>query len=307
MRIDNESFCKKSILITFAGVCVAIMQDFKVTNQQKAFFDTFGYLVFRGLMQDRIMEITEEFDAVFTKHGGNFNGKPHTFKKTSTIVAFLGHSEKLASLLDDPRIHAICSTLLGDDYNYLTSAGNKYVGDTGWHSDTSMDKRWPGNLKSLNVSFYLDPVTKETGALRVIPGSHYIGDQFTEILKEQIHATDMQKQWGIDRADLPAVPLDIRPGDLLVFNNYMKHAAFGGGNNRRVLLINFSRHYTEEHMAELHEYVSTFAPYWVEELHGEAVLHNASSERLRHLRQIQENQAHLPELARQAKAAATQS
>ncbi|MBM7563633.1 phytanoyl-CoA dioxygenase family protein [Paenibacillus sacheonensis] len=280
------------------------MTDFGVSPQQKAFFDTFGYLVFRGLMKDRIMEITEAFDQVFQKLGGNFNGQPHNFKKTSTIVAFLGHSEKLASLLDDPRVRNICSTLLGEDYNYLTSAGNKYVGDTGWHSDTTMDKTWPGNLKSINLSFYLDPVTKDTGALRVIPGSHFIGDQFTEILKSQIHTSDMEGLWGVDRIDLPSVPIEIRPGDLLVFNNYMKHAAFNGGNNRRVMLINFSRRYTEEHMDELQEYVSTFAPYWVEELHGEAVLNGAGPERMRHLRQIQENQSHLPALARAAKAKA---
>lgn len=253
------------------------------------------------------MEITEEFDQVFQKLGGNYNGKPHNFRKTSTIVAFLGHSEKLASLLDDPRVHNICSTLLGEDYNYLTSAGNKYVGDTGWHSDTTMEKTWPGNLKSINLSFYLDPMTSETGALRIIPGSQFIGDQFSELLKAQIHTADMHGLWGVERSELPAIPIDIRPGDLLVFNNYVKHAAFGGGNNRRVLLINFSRHYTEEHLDELHEYVSTFAPYWVEELHGEAVLNEAGEERMRHLRQIQDNQAHLPALARAARAAAQQS
>lgn len=280
------------------------MDAFKLTAQQKACFDTFGYLVFRGLMKDCIMEITEAFDAVFRDMGGNYNGKEHTFRKTSTIVAFLGKDERLASLLDDPRVIEICSALLGEDYNYLTSAGNKYVGDTGWHSDTSMDKKWPGNLKSINLSFYLDPVTETTGALRVIPGSHYIGDQFTEILKEQIHTPDTMGLWGLERKDVPSIPIEIRPGDLLVFNNYMKHASFGGGNNRRVMLINFSRHYTEEHMDELKDYVSTFAPYWVEELHGEAVLKDASPERMRHLQQIQDNEAHLPELARKAKAAA---
>ncbi|HEY0828530.1 MAG TPA: phytanoyl-CoA dioxygenase family protein [Bacilli bacterium] len=280
------------------------MSEFQLTNQQKTFFDTFGYLVFRGLLNDRIMEITEEFDYVFKKNGGNFNGKEHNFKNSSTIVAFLGHSEKLASLLDDYRVREICSTLLGQDYNYLTSAGNKYVGDTSWHSDTSMDTPWPGNLKSINLSFYLDPVTRDTGALRIIPGSHYIGDQFTEILKDKFKEADLMDIWGIERKDVPSIPIEIRPGDLLVFNNYMKHASFGGGNNRRVLLINFSRHYTEEHMEELKQYANFFSNYWVEELHGEAVLKNASPERMRHLRQIQENQAHLPELARKAKEAA---
>ena len=39
------------------------------------------------------------------------------------------------SLIDDPRIHALATTLLGDDFNYMGSDGNYYVGDTGWHSD----------------------------------------------------------------------------------------------------------------------------------------------------------------------------
>jgi len=277
---------------------------FTLTSQQKRFFDTFGYLVFRGLMADRIDEITTEFESVFKKNGGNYNGKEHDFKKTSTIVAFIGQSEKLSSLLDDERVRTICATLLGDDYNYLTSAGNKYVSTTGWHSDTTMDSKWPGNLKSINLSFYLDPVTKETGALRVIPGSHYIGDQFTELLKEDFKQSDLKGLWGIDREEVPSVPIDIRPGDLLVFNNYMKHAAFGGGNNRRVMLINFSRRYPADRLDELKDYVSTFAPYWVEELHGEEMLRTAGPERMKHLQQIQENQAHLPELARRAKAEA---
>jgi ectoine hydroxylase-related dioxygenase (phytanoyl-CoA dioxygenase family) len=276
------------------------MASFKLTPQQITFFDTFGFLKFPGLMSDRIEEITDEFESVFKKNGGNFNGKEHNFRKTSTIVAFLGHSEKLASLLDDPRVREITSSLLGEDYNYLTSAGNKYVGSTGWHSDTSMDKPWPGNLKSINLSFYLDPVSRETGALRVIPGSHFIGDQFTELLKAAFKK-DLADLWGIGRDEVPSITLEARPGDLLVFNNYMKHAAFGGGNNRRVMLINFSKRYSEDRLDELKDYVSTFAPYWVEELHGEAVLKTAGPERMKHLRQIQENQDHLPELARKAR------
>lgn len=280
------------------------MESFTLTVQQKTFFCTFGFLVFRGLMKDRILEITEEFESVFRKCGGNYNGKEHTFRKTSTIVAFLGHSAKLSSLLDDARVVGICSSLLGDDFNYLTSAGNKYVGDTGWHSDTLMEKRWPGDLKSINLSFYLDPVTKDTGCLRVIPGSHFIGDQFTENLKASFASRDLTELWGVDRTEVPSVPLEIRPGDLLVFNNYMKHASFGGGNNRRVLLVNFSRHYTDDHLDELYEYISTFAPYWVEDLIGEETLRTADENRMQHLRQILEHQGHLAALSRQARAAA---
>lgn len=33
------------------------------------------------------------------------------------------------------RINAIATQLLGEDFNYMGSDGNYYVGDTGWHSD----------------------------------------------------------------------------------------------------------------------------------------------------------------------------
>lgn len=284
------------------------MAEFKLTEQQKRFFDDFGFLKFEGLFDDMIADITDEFEAVFDKFGGNYRGQPHNFRKGSVIVGFLGHSELLASLLDDHRVQSILTGLLGEDYNYLTSAGNRYVGSTGWHSDTEMDHKWPGDLKSLNLSFVLDPTSPETGALRIIPGSHYVGDKYTEMLKEHVGSMKedtVEALWGIKRDEVPSIPISTRPGDLLVFNNYLKHATFGGGNNRRVMLTNFSKRYPDEYLDELRRYISTFAQFWIEELHGEAVLANPN--RMPHLRQIQEHQGHLAEEARKAKAAALES
>jgi len=43
--------------------------------------------------------------------------------------------DHLSTLLDDPRIHDVAASLLGDDFNYMGSDGNFYAGDTRWHSD----------------------------------------------------------------------------------------------------------------------------------------------------------------------------
>ena len=149
------------------------MPDLKLTAQQLTFFHAFGFLAFPGLLKDRIDEIIREFEAIFAARGGGHAGKPHEGKQRSCIVPFIDQNAVLSSLLDDPRIHGIAASLLGDDFNYMPSDGNYYAGDTGWHSDG-----WHAETLHLKIAFYLDPLTRDTGCLRVIPGSHKIGDRF---------------------------------------------------------------------------------------------------------------------------------
>ncbi|MGY8827271.1 MAG: phytanoyl-CoA dioxygenase family protein [Candidatus Latescibacterota bacterium] len=107
----------------------------------------------------------------------NTNGRAR-----SCIVPFIDQSEYLSALLGDGRIDGILSSLLGDDYQYLGSDGNYYVGDTGWHSDGG----WPRPIVYYKMAFYLDSLTRDTGALRVIPGSHRYGEGYAEEIERQI-------------------------------------------------------------------------------------------------------------------------
>src|SRR5262249_19505232 len=154
-------------------------------------------------------------------------------------------TERLSALLDDPRVDGIASALLGDDYNYFTSDGNYYVGDTNWHSDG-----WrPHGNRVIKMAFYLDPVGRETGCLRVIPGSHHTGDVLATALQE--HSGRCQETWGIHGRDVPALAVETQPGDLVLFDQNLKHASFGGGTRRRMFTLNFTARYTDENMAEL--------------------------------------------------------
>ena len=147
--------------------------------------DLFGFLLFPGLLSDRIERITDEFEAVFAAHGGGHDGRPHDGTARSCILPFVDQTDYLASLIDDPRVDGIFASLLGPDYTYLGSDGNFYVGDTNWHSDTD----WSGKMRGkpprifYKMALYLDPVTAESGALRVIPGSQHYGDRFAEALQ----------------------------------------------------------------------------------------------------------------------------
>ena len=136
-----------------------------LTPQQCTFFESFGYLILPGLMTDDVAWIIEEHRKVFEQKGVNHDGS-----KRSMIVPFSDRSERLCTLLDHPKVLGALKSLLGDDFNYVGGDGNYYSGETGWHSDG-------GHQVGLFAKFhlYLDPLTRDTGSIRVIPGSHLIG------------------------------------------------------------------------------------------------------------------------------------
>lgn len=267
-----------------------------LTDEQILFFNTFGFLAFPGLLRDRVEEITGEFHQIFQKRGGGHDGRPHDGSKRSCIVPFLDQSEKLCTLLDDPRISGIAASLLGDDFNYMPSDGNFYSGDTGWHSDG-----WHRDITHIKIAFYLDPLTRDTGCLRVIPGSHRIGDRFADDLQAQLAKSS--KLWGMEGRDVPAIALETRPGDILVFNHNTKHAAFGGNGWRRMFTMNLCQRYPEARVQELRDYLNGVSRFWVDRAYGELMMNTAGPERLRHLEQVMANDAHIAELSRKAREA----
>ncbi len=62
------------------------MNKLQLTPQQLAFMETFGYLLFPGLLSDRIDRIIEEFENVFIAQGGGHNGRPHDGTARSCIL-----------------------------------------------------------------------------------------------------------------------------------------------------------------------------------------------------------------------------
>ncbi len=283
------------------------MEKILLTPQQMAFMDTFGYLAFPGLLNDRIETISKEFEAVWTEHGGGHSGKAHDGTARSAIVPFIDQSEVLSSLLDDPRVNGIFTSLLGDDFNYLGSDGNFYVGDTGWHSDLDWEGGSLGTprLKYFKMAFYLDPLTSSSGALRVMPGSHRFGDVYAEGVQKQIRRS--QDVWGIPGSEVPAIALETNPGDVVVFNFATKHSAWGGGQRRRMFTINAAAQYQPDDIVYLKNFISGAARFWIESVYGERMLRTATPERMIHLRQSLENQGHLPEEVRKAKLTMTEA
>jgi ectoine hydroxylase-related dioxygenase (phytanoyl-CoA dioxygenase family) len=212
------------------------------------FFRTFGYLALRGAFTaEEIGWITEEFDYAIQTQAGGAN---HDGSKRTMMGAPAERTEKLCSLVTHPSVVALASAALGPDYNYASGDGNYYTGDTSWHPDGD----W-GQLFACKMAFYLDPLTGKTGCLRVIPGSHR-PDHFVRTAK--IDPNKSQEMFGIPPSEFPCnVALETNPGDLLIFNHDLYHAAFGGSTRRRMFTMNLTRHCSsDEDMATLRHYLS---------------------------------------------------
>ena len=267
----------------------------RLTPQQLNFMETFGFLHFPGLLEDRIEAVIEAFEGVWAGQGGGHDGRPHDGTARSCIVPFAGQSEYLSSLLDDPRIDGILGSLLGDDYVYLGSDGNYYVGDTGWHSDGG----WPRPIVYYKIAFYLDRLTRDSGAIRVIPGSHRYGEGYAEALQAGVR--ESEESWGVAGDQVPAVAVETAPGDVVVFHQGTKHSAWGGGDRRRMFTLNCTRRHTEAELPIMRREVANFARFLTDSVYGPAMVDTATPERMRHLEQPLANQDHLPALSDQAR------
>jgi len=245
--------------------------------QQRAFFETCGFLKLPGLLKHEITGIIAEFEAVFARLGHHPDGT-----RRRSIVPFVDQRAGLCALLDHPGIIAAAGNLLGPDFNYVSSDGNYYTGDTGWHRDSLYQSN-----SYLKLALYLDRVTQDTGCLRVIPGSHTDAG-LRHWNDDRVRAAETE--WGMAMRDVPAYPLENEPGDVLLFNHRTLHASFGGGSSRRMFTMNLGRRaQTPAEMDDLISYISYhIRGHGALEPYGQAMVATASPARQVHLAQVPE-------------------
>ena len=250
------------------------MSKFRLTPEQHRFMDIFGYLHFPGFLNDCIDQIIEAFEQVWVDLNID-----HPETQRTYIVPFIGQSEYLSSLLDDDRIDGIFASLLGEDYTYLGSDGNFYSGDTGWHSDGG----WPRPVRFYKMALYLDPLTADTGAVRFIPGSHRYGELYAETVQRNI--SSLEETYALDGPSVPAVALESNPGDLVIFNQALKHSSWGGGTQRRMFTINCGYRYKEDEMHFLRKELDLVSRFGEGQVYGDKMIETAGPARMVHLEQ----------------------
>lgn len=237
------------------------MELTKTQRHHRRFFDDFGYLHLPGIFAEDIDWIIEEYERVL-----QYNGVPLQGTERRGCSNVIEGSARLCTMIDRPLLVETLSAIMDADFNYLGSSGELMVGDGMWHPDG----RFP-IVRFVKVILYLDHLTPDTGALRLVPGSHLQNWPGENI--------DTQARWGISDHEMPCVSLDNTPGDVVLFNQNTLHNSLNGGNARRMLVMGFTSSCQSE--AEVNDFKGRFST----PQYSDIMLETAGPERMRHLRQ----------------------
>ncbi len=206
-----------------------------LTDAQIRQFHAFGYLLLpRWFTTEQAAMMKQEADDIMIEARG---GNPLDGKALMQVHPFFELRPFLSKLLDDDRVYGLGEDLVGPGFALDGTEGNYYVGDTPWHGAQGQYM----HLREIKIVFYLDRLTKDSGALRVIPGTH--------IPTEPDHLAELRprnddpdfRPFGLHPHDVPAVALETEPGDVVIFTEDTLHGAFGGHAMRRHMAVSFFR------------------------------------------------------------------
>ena len=254
-----------------------------LTEEQKAYFDAFGFLVLReAFAAEEMRRIDCEYDEIMAEalpeQGLDYEEARRLCRKFVIDPGFVERRPALNALLNDARINLTLEGLLGPGFYYTGSDGSLRVGDTLWHPDQGWDPSIPKGrddpgfaaarghyYPGVKVAFYLDPLVKEEGCLSVILGSHRsplheaLWSLHCDIPERgpQLVAQPGINQFGILPSEIPCFPVETQPGDVVFFSHQTWHASFGGKTGRRM----FALGYKARPMNEIeHQYSRRFLP-----------------------------------------------
>ena len=246
-----------------------------LSKEQIEYFECFGFLHLRQAFSNaEVKEITDAAEEVFEAELGRLTGEE--YGDVDYIVE--GHP-RLTQLVTDARIYEPVRQLIGDDFLWSGSEGKRGIPPNlkshHWHADR------PGDIEAgynrLKIMLYLDPLTEEAGAFRVIPGSHLPGYNGSLISFTDEHTGENPRFFGMEGTDVPCHAAETNPGDIVIFHHSLYHAVYGKRGARRYIALKFvAPPVGDEQILSLQEY----SPY-VFQPH-EAFM-NSEDERIRHM------------------------
>ena len=198
-----------------------------LTDTQKRQFETLGFLCLPQLIAiDAMQTYIDAFDETMLKANG---GVPwaEAPRRQQVVSFFRNNFGVYHRLLDDEGIYEVVEDLVGEDFIFNVSEGIHHYGGTRWHHDSIS----PEDQTHLKVVLYLDAVRADSGCLSVLPGSQFAA--FRERM-ERCGNDILSLGTGVPGT----YPIESNPGDAVVFNVKLYHAAFGD-IPRRGIYLNF--------------------------------------------------------------------
>ena len=112
------------------------------------------------------------------------------------------------------------------------------MSDTPWHSDVLGDPERDPDFYTIKAGFYLDAMDVNSGSLRVIPGSHF--PAYGQALLDECGYKEGGLRPRLQLEDPPgAVAVATQPGDVVLFDTRIWHAAPAREGGRRTVFIGY--------------------------------------------------------------------
>jgi Phytanoyl-CoA dioxygenase (PhyH) len=186
-------------------------------DEEVDWYRTFGYLVLRGFFEPPLVEElrAEMVSTMLAVHGDRYHQRPAMSGMAGHYTCLLGSwAPRTVELVDSRHLVRLAERLVGGAVlpSPCDTQGILYFDHAGWHNDIGIP------IRGVKYVAYLDPLTDDTGALRVLPGSHRL----------QGAALGHLYSLDLDVPDVPGQVLATEPGDVVVFDPLLYHASWGG-------------------------------------------------------------------------------
>jgi ectoine hydroxylase-related dioxygenase (phytanoyl-CoA dioxygenase family) len=221
-----------------------------------------GFTIFRGFFDSaEIADIGAAMDQLYAegiaygrcfRHGNLFYNVARESGSSEALVRMVQwpsyHQPVLNRVRLDPRFVQLLDPLIGSNLKQIINQVHwkapGSLGDFAWHQDSRF-RRPASAYRNLATSYVqtglaIDPHTRESGCMRLIPRSHLRGaldlDASKLVMGTAMSDTALEAV-GLDAGD--AIDLLLEPGDLALWNPYLVHGSgTNASNHRRRLYIN---------------------------------------------------------------------
>ncbi|MFJ9751998.1 phytanoyl-CoA dioxygenase family protein [Streptomyces chartreusis] len=219
-----------------------------------------GFTVVRGLFgYDEIDRLCERFAALHAAGpvAGHFEPRPEESDPLRVYPRVMQPHEidelSLAVLLD-PRLRGALEALLGEEV--LAAQSMFYFKPPGargqaLHQDNFYLRVEPGTCVAAWIA--CDVIDRDNGGLEVVPGTHAMDLFCPEVADVDV---SFAREYVAPPPGLEAVPVDMRPGDVLFFNGSLVHGSQPNRTEDR-FRRSFIGHYVGRSAERIGEYYRT--------------------------------------------------
>jgi hypothetical protein len=221
-----------------------------------AHFATFGFVILRQAFDPE--PLAAELDAALAT-GHQSRPVPLTSEEAGIRFQYLPMMcERTPISLDlVDRFATVAEAIIERPVLPVRAKGTRYTGNAGWHRDTEH------HITSLAFACYLEPLTAESGALRLLPASHRppLAHAVARFLDG--YGNPPGPTAGVSAEQLPGVVAETDPGDVIVFDEHLYHASRGGAARRQWRVDYIAAPADDEERAASAAYLGgLFSPEW---------------------------------------------